>query len=280
MPVQGFLEVPLAQDENKPEKRYRRLTKWQGIKSWFRLPGCKGHFIPVDLSARYRRHLVWSKKDGDKLLLTVTARFHTSTLFLSLFVSTTLGVYFSPAEVVAEVRASLRNDILNLKFFAGIALNVSVIFTLAALISNVTAWSIFIVVSKQNAPAILRSSLGLYAAQLPNRLVLISFYLFFSWVSLFWFIIMPTSVAITLTIVGVLLMSHISGTYSAMGEVIMATSAMAPDPILSEEQEEKMVPRELYHALLHETQLAEKANIPINRQYRMNYKECIWELDE
>ena len=144
---------------------------------------------------------------------------------------------------------ALIHDHLNLHFFAGIALHVSVVFSLTALIANVTAWSIFIVLSKETAGTILRSSLGLYAAQLPNRLVLLSFYMFFAWVALFWFIVMPYSVALTLMVVGLVLMIHIAGTYSAMGEVIMATSAMANERIFAMEHEDKMVPTELFHAL-------------------------------
>ena len=113
MPMKGFVEIPLARPQSSsllqegssdgdertasshPSlKRYNRLTKLQGIQRFFCLPRWPaGHFIPVDLSARYRRHLVWAKRDGEKLLQTVTSRFQASTVFLSLFVSTTLGAY-------------------------------------------------------------------------------------------------------------------------------------------------------------------------------------------
>ena len=113
MPMKGFVEIPLARPQSSsllqegssdgdertasshPSlKRYNRLTKLQGIQRFFCLPRWPaGHFIPVDLSARYRRHLVWAKRDGEKLLQTVTSRFQASTVFLSLFVSTTLGTY-------------------------------------------------------------------------------------------------------------------------------------------------------------------------------------------
>lgn len=39
--------------------------------------------------------------------------------------------------------------------------------------------------SKENAPIILRSSLGLYSAQLPSRLTIIAIYSFFFWIALF-----------------------------------------------------------------------------------------------
>ena len=285
MPIEGSTtEIVTTNMSKRRSRRYKHLTKWQGIHRWFRLPGMAGHLIPVDLGARYRRHLVWAKTDGDKLLQTVTSRFQSTSVFLSLFVSTTLGkfvvenqgssfqltdhatkisnvllfsnmvkkptgVFFSPAEIVNQVRQALKDGDLNLKFFAGIALNISFVFSLSALIANVTAWAIFVVLSKPNASTILRSSLGLYAAQLPNRLVLLSFYLFLVWVSLFWFLIMPLSAALMLTVMALGLVSHIASTFSAMGEIIMATSAMSDEPILSEDQEEKMGPKELYHAL-------------------------------
>lgn len=168
----------------RAEELYRRQKQPWHFLSWSSLlADVTSHFVPVDLTAKWRRHLVWAKNDADKLLQVVTARFTSTTVFLTLLVSAELGTFFSPSRPVEEVRTSLENDEWDtLDFWAGIVLSLSILFAVAALFSNLTAWSIFIVLSPQNAALILRSSMGLYAAQLPNRLVIISLYLFFAWI--------------------------------------------------------------------------------------------------
>mmetsp|Transcript_35096 Transcript_35096/g.73096 ORF Transcript_35096/g.73096 Transcript_35096/m.73096 type:complete len:182 (-) Transcript_35096:749-1294(-) len=86
-------------------------------------------------------------------------------------------------------------------------------------------------------------------------------------------ILLPPTGAIVLLVLGLVALSHIASTYSAMGQVIMATSAMSSEPILPTDEEEKLTPGELYHVLLHETMLAKKAEVPINKQYRMDYRQ-------
>ena len=153
--------------------------------------------------------MVWAKKDGGELLQIVTARFQSTAIVLSLLVSAEIGTFFSPSRIVTEVRTALRNDQkFTLEFWTGIVLIVSIFFSVAALIANFTAWSIFSGLSKENAAIVLRSSIGtsvslkcrnlttdalflslaflvlttgLYAAQLPSRLVTATFYLFFAW---------------------------------------------------------------------------------------------------
>jgi hypothetical protein len=46
--------------------------------------------------------------------------------------------------------------------------------------ANYSALGIFKSISKENAPTILRSSVGLYAAQLPSRLTFLAIYFFFA----------------------------------------------------------------------------------------------------
>jgi hypothetical protein len=79
---------------------------------------------------------------------------------------------------------------------------------------------------------------------------------------------MPKGAALALTIAGVLQLSHIATTYSAMGRVIMATSAMSPDRILTKEEEEKLTPIQLYDVLLLKTYKAKVNPVPIRLQYR------------
>ena len=92
---------------------------------------------------------------------------------------------------------------------------------------------------------------------------------------LFWFVLMPLPGSLPLTVAAIFLVIHISSTYSAMAAVIMSTSAMSSQPIISQEEEEKLSPAELYSVLLNETKLAKRARVPINRQYRMDYHNYI-----
>jgi len=221
------------------------------------------------------------KKETDnakQLLQVVTARFTSTTVFLTLLVSAEVGTFFSPSRPVEEVRTALEKDAYDtLDFWVAIALSVGIFCAVVALFANFTAWSIFIVLSPENAALILRSSVGLYAAQLPNRLVVASIYTFFLWIVLFWFKLLPLIAAIILGSSGTLLLIHLTSTYSAMGEIIMATSAMSTSTVLDKYDEERLAPSELYKVLLLEHDLAKRAKIPIMKQYRMDYSNAIRE---
>jgi hypothetical protein len=78
-----------------------------------------------------------------------------------------------------------------------------------------------------------------------------------------------------MTVCACALIVHIASTYSAVARVIMATSAMGAIPILPKEEEEKLLPIQLFDVLIAETQVAYAANVPVNSQYRMNYQEHI-----
>lgn len=152
--------------------------------SFLCLPQGIEHVVSADLTALWRRHLVWSKKDGDELLRIVVARYTSTTVFLTLLVSAEIGVFFSPSEVTQVIREALSDpeEEYSLIYWTGIFLLISIFVSVSALVANFTAWQIFLVLSKQNAAIVLRSSMGLYAAQLPSRLVMISIYLLFVWV--------------------------------------------------------------------------------------------------
>jgi hypothetical protein len=85
---------------------------------------------------------------------------------------------------------------------------------------------------------------------------------------MFWWLIMPQWAALALTVGGMLQLSHIATTYSAMGRVIMSTSAMSPDRILEKADDEKLTPIQLYDVLLQRTYAAKANPVAINRQYR------------
>jgi hypothetical protein len=79
---------------------------------------------------------------------------------------------------------------------------------------------------------------------------------------------MPRGAALALTVAAILQLTHIATTYSAMGRVIMATSAMSSERILEKADEEKLTPIQLYDVLLHKTYNAKKNPVLVNRQYR------------
>lgn len=90
---------------------------------------------------------------------------------------------------------------------------------------------------------------------------------------MFWWLLLSTPAAATMTAFGVALVIHIASTYSALARVIMATSAMGEVPILPKAEEEKLSPGQLFDVLIAETRLAQQAKIPVYRQYRVNYQE-------
>jgi hypothetical protein len=69
----------------------------------------------------------------------------------------------------------------------------------------------------------------------------------------------------------VLLIAHVIATFSAMGRIIMGTSAMGHTPILPKGTEEKLLPHELTNVLLTETLIAQSLRTKVNRQYCLNY---------
>jgi hypothetical protein len=85
---------------------------------------------------------------------------------------------------------------------------------------------------------------------------------------MFWWLVLPRGAALALTVAAILQLSHIATTYSAMGRVIMANSAMSSDRILEKADEEKLTPIQLYDVLLHRTYEARANPVPISRQYR------------
>jgi hypothetical protein len=79
---------------------------------------------------------------------------------------------------------------------------------------------------------------------------------------------MPRGAALALTVAAILQLTHIATTYSAMGRVIMATSAMSSERILEKADEEKLTPIQLYDVLLHKTYKAKRNPVLVNHQYR------------
>lgn len=88
---------------------------------------------------------------------------------------------------------------------------------------------------------------------------------------MFWFKLLPLVAALILGGLGLLLLIHLASTYSAMGELVLATGAMsttAGGPV-PKEQEERLTPVELTKLLLLQHDLARQAAVPLPQQYRM-----------
>lgn len=85
------------------------------------------------------------------------------------------------------------------------------------------AWAIVSAISDSNAHAILRSSIGLYATQLPSWLIMCAIYTFFTWISLFFLVITPAIWRLIILALTVISLVHIVSTYSALGNLIMKT---------------------------------------------------------
>ena len=62
------------------------------------------YLITVDNFSLWRRHLAWAKNDGEDLRGYMTQRYASNMVFLSLLLSTELGVLFNSAHVTTEVR--------------------------------------------------------------------------------------------------------------------------------------------------------------------------------
>jgi hypothetical protein len=91
----------------------------------------------------------------------------------------------------------------------------------------------------------------------------------------------PAGVVVTLTTLVSIV--HVVTTFSMLGRIITASSAMGPTPILPKEQEERLTHKELTNVLLAEAKIHRRHNIPINKQYRnnkhnMNGSECPYVL--
>jgi len=151
---------------------------------WIGVPGSfVDHFLSVELSSLWRRHLIWSKPAGKLLREALTQRFASVTVFLSLILGTEIRVLFSPSKPANDVRDAMEAKEYTLEYWTGIALALSIFFSIAALVANFTAWGIFTVIGDANLKLVARSSIGLYGAQLPNRLVVCVIYMFYIWVS-------------------------------------------------------------------------------------------------
>lgn len=248
---------------------YTSYTGWQMF--WYGLPEFpQEHLLSVDQFGLWREHLAWSKKSGAELRSLVIQRLSSNTVLLTLLTSSMIGTLFSPSKPLDAVRTELKNhDYASLEFWTGIFLCITVFTTITALYTNFTAWSIFSVISDENVHCFLRSTIGLYASQLPMRVVSMVIFFFLVTMDMFLFLLMPFPWATGITIIFWLLLIHLTSTYSALGRIIVGTGAMGSRKVFESSDADMMEPYELYVELLKRCGTSKGMEIPIKLQYHM-----------
>jgi hypothetical protein len=180
-------------------------------------------------------------------------------VFMSLLLGAALATLFSPSKPAQMFREALaENRYRTIYFWAGIFLCISIGMTLSTLLANFTAWAIIGAVHSANSHAVLRSSIGLYAAQLPARMVVLSIYCFVIWVVLFLFELLPVPWSFIVVLFTFALVMHIVVVYSAFGRLVMFNKAMRKDAIFQGE-EDSMTPQRLFEELLKRGRYASSA---------------------
>ena len=239
---------------------------------WIGLPKPHEHLITVDQFGPWKRHQVWANRKGKELRALLSQRFASNVVFLTLLTGTEIGILFSPSAPADQFRERLQaGDWDTWGYWTGFLLCLGIFLSICALYTNFIGWGIIANIGDDNVHAILRSTIGMYAAVLPQRLIVCSIYLFFAIFICILGLVMYWIAAVTIVILFILLMMHITSTYSALGRIIMDTGAMG-DAIFYHKEEERLSPHDLYEELLHKVKVARKANIPVNRMYRIDYR--------
>ena len=78
---------------------------------------------------------------------------------------------------------------------------------------------------------------------------------------------MPVQIAPVVTAFGIILIFHISSTYSAMGRIIIETGAMGEEEIFTPQEETAKTPDELLQGLILRLEAAREAKVPVELQY-------------
>ncbi|KAL7544035.1 hypothetical protein ACHAXR_013479 [Thalassiosira sp. AJA248-18] len=246
-----------------------KMSTPRRILRFIRLPHFSEYFMSVDHHQIWRRHLAWSLRDGDHLRNAVTSRFASNMVFMSLLLGTEIGVLFSPSKPADTFRAALQTENYgDANFWAAIMLCISIGLTLSTLVANFTAWAIIGAVSPHNSHAILRSSVGLDAAQLPARLVILSIYCFVVWVMLFIYILLPYVWGFVIALFPVALIAYIVILYSSFGRLVIYSRAMQQKEIFKGEEDNHMSSRRLFEELLTKAEREKKKQSPLPLYYR------------
>jgi hypothetical protein len=264
----SYRPLPLKQrTSSKDTRRDYTHNTWTSLLVLLKI---REFIITVDNFSIWRRHLAWAMENGNDLKLHMTQRYASNMVFMSLLLSTELGVLYNSATVTTTVRQQLREgEHGSLSFWAGLFIIISALLTILSLISTFTAWAMVNSVDANNAHCIFRSSIGQYAAELPGRLIVGSIYSFLISFVMYFFLLLPFGIwSITLLASTVFLFLHIVSVFSALGRVIMHTGAMGNGRIFSPEYEDLLLPHTLHSNLLAKSKANLENNTSIIRQYR------------
>lgn len=266
--VSGERPLPLKQrTSSSTDRRDFTHNTWTSLLVLIKF---REFFVTVDNFSIWRRHLAWAYEDGKDLRSYMTQRYGSNMVFMSLMLSTELGVLFNSSEINSQVRNDLRDGHHGtISFWAGLFIIISALLILLSLISTFTAWAMVNSIDEANAHCILRSSIGQYAAELPGRLIVCSIYSFLISFSLFFFLLLPLGPwSILLLLITACLFLHVVSVFSCFGRVIMHSGAMGKTRIFSPEYEDFLVPHSLHSNLLSKAKVNLANNTSIIRQYR------------
>mmetsp|Transcript_10319 Transcript_10319/g.15169 ORF Transcript_10319/g.15169 Transcript_10319/m.15169 type:complete len:686 (+) Transcript_10319:37-2094(+) len=260
-------------------KDYSTQT-WISLLSFLK---AREYFVTVNNFSIWRRHLSWAMPDGGELRNYMTQRYASNMVFMSLLLGAELGVLFNSSRITMDIRLSLQASAhYKLQFWIGISILISVVFTLLSLFTTFTAWGMVSAISDENSHCILRSSIGQYAAQLPQRFIIISIYGFLFTVLLFFFLLLPAfgfwSTLLSLLVVG--LFFHVVTVFSAFGRIILHTGAIAPHRIFEESYEDNLLPQSLHSNLIKRARAELTNKTSVVRQYRRKCKPVNRELSQ
>mmetsp|Transcript_20665 Transcript_20665/g.44718 ORF Transcript_20665/g.44718 Transcript_20665/m.44718 type:complete len:707 (+) Transcript_20665:147-2267(+) len=239
-------------------------------------------FVTVDHFSIWRRHQAWAIEDGGLLREHMTKRYASSMVFMSLLLSTELGVLFNSSTVTSDMRTALREQQFGtIYFYVGCSIMLSVIFSVLSLIAIFTAWSLVSAVNDKNAHCIFRSSIGQYAAELPGRFIVSSIYAFLLWVIMFFFVLTGGGVFSAVILCFTIgLFIHTVAAFSSFGRVIMHTGAMGSQLIFDPEYEINLSPHSLHQNLLIKARANLNNNTSIRRQYRTKIEPIRYSMSE
>lgn len=248
-------------------KDYSTQT-WISLLSFLK---AREYFVTVNNFSIWRRHLSWAMPNGGDLRNYMTQRYASNMVFMSLLLGAELGVLFNSSRITMDIRLALQASAhYKLQFWIGISILISVVFTLLSLFTTFTAWGMVSAISDENSHCILRSSIGQYAAQLPQRFIIISIYGFLFTVLLFFFLLLPAFGfwSILLSFLVMALFFHVVTVFSAFGRIILHTGAIAPHRIFEENYEENLLPQSLHSDLIKRAKAELTNKTSVVRQYR------------
>jgi len=228
------------------------------------------YLVPVNHFSIWRRHNTWAIEDGKILRTYVGDRYASNMVFMSLLLSTQCGVLFNSSSVCNAVRDDLvAANWGTASFWAGLFIILSAIFTILSLISTFTFLAMISAIDENNAHCILRSSIGVFATELPGSLIVGSIYTFLVSFMSFFFILLPVGAfSFLILLLTAFLFVLVVSVFSAFGRIIMHTGAMGEGRIFSPEYEELLMPESLHFNLLKKARCNLANNTSIIRQYK------------